>query len=118
MGFFDKRREKDKEKLDQPAWKQAYIPSYSFVADRNGNPCGAFSLNEDVSTRLPKKPSDFYEDLPRFVLVLISSTDKKILGELDYDKALKALEKYIVDDTKEEVLVRALTYQEIKGMLQ
>jgi len=117
MGFFDKRREKDREKLELTTWKHAYIPSYSFVTDKSGNPCGALSMHEGVSTRLPKKPSDFYEGISRFVLVLISSTDKKILGEIDYDKAMKSLEKYIQDDTKEEVLIRELTYQELKDLL-
>jgi len=117
MGIFDRRKEKEKDKKDLPEWLRAYMPSYSFETDKKGNPCGAFALNEGVSTRLPKKPGDFYEETPRFIMVVISSTDKKVLGEVDYDKAIKYLDKFKVDETKDEILIRELTYQEIKEVL-
>ena len=117
MGIFDRRKEKEKEKKESPEWIRAYMPSYSFITDKKGNPCGAFSLNEGVSTRFPKKPGDFYEETPRFIMVVISSTDKKILGEIEYDKAIKLLEKYQIDETKDEMLIRELTYKEIKEIL-
>ncbi len=116
MGIFDKRKERDKEKSDSPAWQQAYVPTYSFISDASGNPAASFALNEGISTRLLKKPQEYYDDVDRFILILISSTDKKIIGELPYDKALKALEKFQNDETKEEVLLRPLTYAEIKEL--
>ncbi|MBP5493098.1 MAG: hypothetical protein J6Y08_09655 [Clostridiales bacterium] len=116
MGIFDKRKERDKEKADSPIWQQAYVPSYSFITDKAANPCGAFALNEGISTRLLKKPSDFYEETKNFVLILISSTDKKIIDEIPYDKAIKALDNFKQDETKEELLVRPLTYQELKEL--
>ncbi len=118
MGIFDKRKEKDREKADSPLWMAAYMPSYSFMIDGNGNPSGGFALNEGILSRFLKKPSEYYEETDRFVMVLISSTDKKVIGELPYDKALKALEAYKQDETKDELLVRPLTYQEITGLLK
>ena len=117
MGIFDRRKEKEKEKKESPEWLRAYMPSYSFVTDKKGNPCGAIALNEGVSTRFPKKPADFYEETPRFVMVVISSTDKKIIGEIEYDKAIKSLEKFMIDETKDELLIRELTYQELKEVM-
>ena len=71
MGIFDKRKERDKEKSDSPAWQQAYIPTYSFISDSAGNPSAAFALNEGVSTRLLKKPQEYYDEVNRFILILI-----------------------------------------------
>lgn len=118
MGIFDKKKERDREKIDSPVWQRAYTPSYSFMIDDNGDPCGGFALNEGIMTRLLKKPSEYYEEASRFVLVLISSTDKKVIGQLPYDRALKVAEQYKEDETKDEILIRPLSYQEITGMLK
>ena len=118
MGIFDKRKERDREKSDSPIWQSAYIPSYSYMTDGNGDPSGAFSLTEGVLVRLLKKPSEYYEETNRFLLVLISTTDKKILGSIPYEKAMKDLEAFKQDETKDELLVRPLTYQEICGLLK
>ncbi|MBR5973871.1 MAG: hypothetical protein IK020_01675 [Clostridiales bacterium] len=118
MGIFDKKKEKDREKSDSPVWQRAYVPAYSFMIDGNGDPAGGFALNEGVMTRLLKKPSEYYEETSRFVLVLISSTDKKIIGEIPYEKALKALDPFREDETKDELLIRPLTYQEITSLLK
>ncbi len=118
MGIFDRRKEKEKDKKESPEWLRAYMPSYSFITDKGGNPCGAFALNEGVATRFPKKPGDFYEETPKFIMIVVSSTDKKIIGELDYDKAIKQLDKYKTDETKDEILIRELTYQEIGELLK
>ncbi|MBR3032563.1 MAG: hypothetical protein IKH92_06040 [Clostridiales bacterium] len=115
MGIFDRKKENGK---DSPLWNNAYIPSYNYQADNNGNPAGSFALNEGIATRLLKKPHDFYEETDRFVLMLISSTDKKILGMLPYEKALKLLDAYKLEETKEEVIIRPLTYAEISGLLK
>lgn len=117
MGIFDRRKERDKEKNESPEWMQAYMPSYSFVTDSAGNPAASFALSEGVSTRLLKKPHDFYEETENFVLILISSTEKKVIGELPYEKAMKVLEKFQIDETKEEMLIRALSYTEMKEVL-
>lgn len=118
MGIFDKRKERDREKSDSPVWQRAYTPAYSFMIDGNGDPAGGFALNEGVMTRFLKKPSEYYEEVPRFVLVLISFTDKKVIGQIPYDRALKALEQFKEDETKEEILIRPLSYQEITGIMQ
>ncbi|HAU50772.1 MAG TPA: hypothetical protein DEG74_05285 [Clostridiales bacterium] len=115
MGIFDRRKENDKE---SPLWKNAYIPSYNYQSDSNGNAAASFALNEGIATRLLKKPKEFYEDTDRFLLLLISSTDKKILGTLPYDKALKLLDPYKLEETKEEVIIRPLTYSELSSLLK
>ncbi|MBP5417538.1 MAG: hypothetical protein J6Y58_08440 [Clostridiales bacterium] len=115
MGIFDRRKESDKE---SPLWKNAYMPAYNYQSDSNGNAAASFTLNEGIATRFLKKPRDFYEDTERFLLLLISSTDKKILGTLPYDKAMKMLEPYKLEETKEEVIIRPLTYSELTGLLK
>ena len=115
MGIFDRRKENEK---DSPLWKNAYVPSYNYQSDKNGNAAASFALNEGIATRLLKKPHDFYEDTDKFLLLLISSTDKKILGTIPYDKALKMLDPYKLEETKEEVIIRPLTYAEITGLLK
>lgn len=117
MGIFDRRKERDKEKSESPEWVQAYVPSYSYLSDKEGNPSGGFTLNAGVSTRLLKKPHDDYEGVDIFNLVLISTTEKKILGTVPYDKALKLLEKYQIDETKEEILLRPLSHAEMRELI-
>lgn len=117
MGIFDRRKERDKEKSESPEWLRAYVPSYTYLSDKNSNPYPAFVLNEDISTRLLKKPQEDYENVDNFRLVLASSTEKKIIGEVPYDKAIKVLEKFQIDETKEELLVRAMTNDELKEVI-
>ncbi|MBO4928643.1 MAG: hypothetical protein J5379_10415 [Clostridiales bacterium] len=118
MGIFDRRRERDKEKSDSPLWQQAYMPAYSFITNSKGEPAAAFALNEGISTRFLKKPGEFYEETDHFALIVISSTDKKIIGELDYDRGMKYLEKFKLDETRDELLVRPLTYAELQEVLK
>lgn len=118
MGIFDKRKERDKEKSESPAWVAAYMPSYSFSTNSKGEPLGSFAINEGVSMRLLKKPKDFYEETDKFIGILISTTENKIIGEVDYDKLIKQMEKFQIDETKEEMLIRELTNQEIHELSQ
>ena len=63
-----------------------------------------------------KKPKDFYEDADKFVGVLISTTENKVISTVDYAKLLKSIEKYQIDETKDEILVRELTNQEVTDL--
>ncbi len=118
MGIFDRKKDNDKEISQSPLWNNAYTPAYNYQCDSNGNPAGSFALNEGIATRLLKKPRDFYEETDRFILLLISSTDKKILGSIPYEKALKLLDPYKLEETKDEVIIRPLTYAEITGVIK
>ncbi len=114
MGIFDRRKERDKEKSESPEWLRAYVPSYTYYSDKTGTPAPAFVLHDDISTRLLKKPQEEYEVTDNFVLVLMDTTAKKMVGVVPYDKALKTLEKYQIDETKDEMLLRPLTLEELK----
>ncbi len=118
MGIFDRKKDNDKEISQSPLWNNAYTPAYNYQRDSNVNPAGSFALNEGIATRLLKKPRDFYEETDRFILLLISSTDKKILGSIPYEKALKLLDPYKLEETKDEVIIRPLTYAEITGVIK
>lgn len=118
MGIFDRRRERDKEKSESPEWLRAYVPSYTYYSDKTGNPSPAFVLHNDISTRLLKKPQEEYELPDNFVLLLMDSNAKKTVGVVPYDKALKVLEKYQIDETKDEMLLRPLTLEELKGVIE
>ncbi len=39
MGIFDRRKENEK---DSPLWKNAYVPSYNYQSDKNGNAAASF----------------------------------------------------------------------------
>ncbi|MBO7565306.1 MAG: hypothetical protein J6T40_10775 [Clostridiales bacterium] len=117
MGIFDRRRERDNEKMDSPLWQKAYIPSYSFITDDHGSPSAAFGLSEGIATRLLKKPREFYEETDRFTLILISATENKILGYVPYEKALKIAEKFQIDETRDEILIRPLSYTDLQEFL-
>lgn len=118
MGIFDRKKDNEKAISQSPLWNNAYTPSYNYMSDSNGNPSGSFALNEGIATRLLKKPHDFYEETDRFVLLLVSTTDKKIIGMLPYDKALKQLDQYKLEETKDEMIIRPLTYSELTGLIK
>ena len=92
MGLFSKFK-KEKTAVD---WSNAYTATPKFYAKPDGSPFGAIALTEGTETILPKMPQNEYavdgKRVPDWKMVLVSTTKDSIIGDCDYQKALKKLE--------------------------
>lgn len=116
MGLFDKLKGK-KETVD---WSNAYIATPKFYEKPDGTPFGAFALTEGAETVLPKTPQNKYRVDGKIVsewkLLLVSTTKLAAIGDTDYFTALKNVEKYVLDSTKDSVLVKGLSLSELESL--
>lgn len=88
MGLFDKFKKKENND-----WKSAYVGKPNFYYSKDGKPFGAFVLTEGSLTSFPKKPRLFYKvdntEVDEWKLMLVSTTNNGILGDIDYYDAIK-----------------------------
>lgn len=116
MGLFDKFKGK-KETVD---WSNAYIATPKFYEKSDGTVFGSIALTEDTETILPKLPQNKYlvygKPVSEWKLVLVSITKCDVIGEEDYFKALKNLEKYSLASKKDSILVKGLSLSELESL--
>lgn len=117
MGLFDKLKTK-KNAVD---WNGAYKAEPKFYGKPDGTPFGAIALTEGTETALPKFPQNKYQvdgnAVSEWKMVFISTTRNTIIGDADYFKALKNIEKYTVDSNNASLLVRGLTLSEMESLI-
>jgi len=116
MGFFDRLRGK-KTEVD---WSKAVRSQPNL-----GETVSLLSLTEGEETILPKDPWKEYpldgRQVENWMLVLIKRNHKGGyfgIGHADYARALDKLKPYLLDSDKKSVLVRALTGEELVGLVE
>lgn len=117
MGIFDRIKGK-KTEVD---WSKAVHPQPDMEET-----VSLLSLAEGEETVLPKNPWKEYPlddggPVDDWKLVLIKRSHKGnyfVIGHADYAAALDGLEPYILDSDKKSVLVRALTGEELAGLVE
>lgn len=102
-------------------WSQAYEATpHAFELD-NGGLMVSFTLSETVDTILPAAPETMYEiegeTISLWALTFVSLTKEENLGFLEYHKALKRLQPYIMDTRDGSLLVRGLSLAEMEHIL-
>ena len=109
MGLFSKFK-KEKTAVD---WSNAYTATPKFYAKPDGSPFGAIALTEGTETILPKMPQNEYavdgKRVADWKMVLVSTTKDGIIGDCDYQKALKKLEKHTLDSNENTILIKGLS---------
>lgn len=118
MGLFDRlKRKKTETGAD---WSKAVRSQPNL-----GEELSLLSLSEGEETILPKEPQKEYlldgKPVENWMLVLIKRNHKGGyfgIGHADYAGALEKLKPYIVDSDKKSVLVRALTGEELVGLVE
>lgn len=109
-------------KAKKPAadWTNAYAASPKFYRNASGRPFGAIALTEGTETVLPRNPQAEYRVDGKVVenwrMMLISTTKDAIIGDADYQTALRNAEKYAVDQRQNEILVRGLSLTELEAL--
>lgn len=117
MGLFDKFMKK--ETVD---WKNAYIGNPKFYKGKDGKPFGAFALTENTLTSLTKNPRALYKiddtEVDEWKLMLVSTTNHGVLGDIDYYKAINKLMKFVIDEKDNNILIRGLSLKELNEVLK
>lgn len=117
MGLFGKVK-KEKSSAD---WSNVYTAEPKFYEKPEGSPFGAIALTEGTKTALPKNPQNGYavdgKKVSEWKIVLVSTTEDRIIGECDYFTVLKKLESYIIDSNVNTILIRGLSLEELNSMI-
>lgn len=117
MGLFNKFMKKE-----NGDWKNAYIGNPNFYKGKDGKPFGAFALTENTLTSLPKNPKALYKidntEVDEWKLMLVSTTNNGVLGDIDYYKAVNKLMKYVIDEKDNNILIRGLSLKELNEVLK
>ena len=117
MGLFDKFKKKE-----NSDWANAYVGNPNFYNGKDGKPFGAFALTEGTLTSFPKDPKLLYKvdnaEVAEWKLMLVSTTNNKVLGDLDYYEAINKLMKFVIDKKDNNILIRVLSPEELNEVLK
>ena len=117
MGLFNKFKKKEKDD-----WKNAYMGSPNFYIGKDGKPFGAFALREITLSWRPKNPKALYKiddtEVDEWKLMIVSTTNNGVLGDIDYYKAINKLMKFVIDEKDNNILIRGLSLKELNEVLK
>ena len=117
MGLFDKFKKKETND-----WESAYVGKPNFYYGKDGKPFGVFVLTEGTLTSFSKNPRLFYKvdntEVDEWKLMLVSTTNNGILGDIDYYDAIKKLMKYDIDENDNNILIKKLSLEELNEVLK
>ena len=117
MGLFNKLKKKENDE-----WENAYIGNPNFYKGKDGKPFGAFALTENTLTLLPKNPKTLYKiddtEVDEWKLMLVSTTNNGVLGDMDYYEAINKLMKFVVDENDNNILIKGLSLEELNEVLK
>lgn len=117
MGLFDKFKKKRKQWLGKCLCRES-----KFYNGKDGKPFGAFALTEGTLTSFPKNPKLLYKvdniEVDEWKLMLVSTTNNVILGDIDYYDAIKKLMKYVIDENDNNILIKGLSLEELNEVLK
>ena len=102
-------------------WSQAYEANPHVFELENGGLMVSFPFSETVDTILPAAPETLYEiegeTASLWALTFVSLTEEESLGFLEYHKALKRLQPYILETRGDYLLIRGLSLSEMECVL-
>ena len=104
-------------------WKDAYRASPKVYGRKDTDTLfGNCTLTEDVDTLLPLHPQRQWaangRPVPEWILSIVSITENRILGQLEYQEAMKRLLPFSLAKSEDWVLIRAMTHQELDGLFE
>lgn len=128
MGLFGLgKRQPEKEAPSQEEtvrrWKNAYRASAQIYQKKGSEALlGNCTLTEDVDTLLPLCPQRQQavngRPVPEWILSIVSITENRILGQLEYQEAMKRLLPFSLAKSEDCILIRAMTHQELDGLFE
>jgi len=104
-------------------WKDAYRANPQVYRKKDADALlGSCTLTEDVDTLLPLHPESQWvvdgKPVPDWILSMVSITEKRILGQMEYQEAMKRLLPFSLAKSEELILIRAMTHTELDGLFE
>lgn len=125
FGFGKKQPENGVSSQEEAArrWKDAYQANPQVFRKKDSEALlGNCTLTEDVDTLLPLYPQRQWavdgRPVPVWILSIVSITENRILGQLEYQEAMKRLLPFSPAKSEDWVLIRAMTHQELDGLFE
>jgi hypothetical protein len=125
FGFGKRQPEKEVSGREEASrrWKDAYRANPQIYQKKDsGALLGNCTLTEDVDTLLPLHPQRQWaangRPVPEWILSIVSITENRILGQLEYQEAMKRLLPFSLAKSEDWVLIRAMTHQELDGLFE
>ena len=121
MGFFNFGKNKDTKETNHTSWESCHKAQPNMY-EKDGKRYMFFTLKEGVDTVLCLQPAEVYSiDKPEEVeyrLLLLSTTEDTLIGNLPFYKSVRFLKDYVVEDKFPLVLLRGLTLEDMKLFVQ
>lgn len=123
FGFGRKQPEKKDSGPEEAArrWKDAYRANPQVYQKKGSDELlGNCTLTEDVDTLLPLCPQRQWavdgRPVPEWMLSVVSVTEKRVLGQLEYREAMERLLPFSLAKSEDWILIRAMTHRELDGL--
>lgn len=104
----------------EEVWNGAYQAQPRVYGKQDGSIMGAFALTEGTKTILPKNPAAIYQvdgqSIEEWNIALVSTTQDSIIATADYYILQPALKKYVLDEDENNLLIKELSFEEIKEL--
>ncbi|MBR4265012.1 MAG: DUF4299 family protein [Bacteroidales bacterium] len=101
-------------------WNEAYQAQPRVYEKQYGSVMGAFALTEATKTILPKNPAAIYQvdgqSIEEWNIALVSTTKDSIIATSEYYRLQPALKKYVLDEDENHLLIKDLSFEEIKEL--
>jgi len=97
-------------------WKDAYRANPQVYRKQDAL-LGSCTLTEGVDTLLPLRPESQWavdgKPISDWILSIVSITEKRILGQMEYPEAMKRLLPFSLAKSEDQILIRAMTHAEL-----
>ncbi|WP_298016980.1 hypothetical protein [uncultured Dysosmobacter sp.] len=104
-------------------WNNAYRANPQIYQKKDSDALlGSCALSEGVDTLLPLHPESTCtangKPIHEWILSLVSITEQRILGQMEYQEAMKRLRPFSLAMSKDLILIRAMTHKELDGLFE
>lgn len=117
----DFKAAEEEEEQEKDQWSEAYEANPHVFEREDDTLMVNFTLTDTVDTILPEEPEKLYavdgKEISLWVLTFFSYNDEQNIASVEYHAALQALQEYVVEKRDGHVLVRGLSIEEMKQIL-
>lgn len=126
MGLFGsgkKKAEKQAQSQEETVrrWQEAYQANPE-VYQKEGALLGSCTLTESVDTLLPLHPESQWavngKPIQDWILSFVSITEKRVLGQMEYQEAMRRLAPFSLARSEKCVLIPAMTHAQLDGLFE
>ncbi len=123
FGFGKKKTEKQPKSQEETArlWQEAYRANPE-VYQKEGSLLGSCTLTESVDTLLPLHPESQWsangKPIQDWILSFVSITEKRVLGQMEYQEAMRRLAPFSLAKSEKCVLIPAMSHAQLDGLFE